>query len=182
MTIEEIFSNISTHAAKGLLIHRHMSWLYGFLNLRGYQKCQEYHYYEENCNYMELHNFFITHYNKMIHENAIEESDIIPNNWYKYTKMEVDANNKRSAIKDLMKKWVEWEEETKVFLERNYKELYGLGEIDAAIKIAELITEVGNELAAARETQINLESMGYDIVYIIDQQDKLYKHYCNKIK
>lgn len=107
MTIEEIFYNISTHMAKGLLIHNQMASLYGFLNLKGYQKCHEYHYYEETCNYRYLQDFFLSHCNKMIHENSIEQPDIIPNNWYKFTKKEVDVNNKRSAVKDLMKKWVE---------------------------------------------------------------------------
>ena len=182
MTIEEIFSNISTHMSKGLLIHNQMASLYGFLNLRGYQKCHEYHYYEENYNYRCLQNFFLKHCNKLIHENSVEQPNIIPPSWYKFSKIEVDINNKRSAIKDLMKKWVDWEKETKALLESSYKQLYELGEINCATKIAEYIEDVSNELAAAQEEQINLESMGYDIVYIIDQQPDLYKRYCKKIK
>lgn len=182
MTIEEIFSNISTHMAKGLLIHNQMASLYGFLNLRGYQKCHEYHYYEESCNYRCLQNFFLSHCNKMIHENVVEQPEIIPNNWYKFTKIEVDVNNKRSAVKDLMKKWVEWEKETKTLLELSYKQLYELGEIDCALKIAYFIKDVSKELADAQEIHINLESMGYDIVYIIDWQPDLYKQYCKRIK
>lgn len=182
MTIEEIFSNISTHMAKGLLIHNQMASLYGFLNLKGYQKCHEYHYYEETCNYRHLQNFFLSHCNKMIHENSIEQPDIIPNNWYKFTKKEVDVNNKRSAVKDLMKKWVEWEKETKTLLELSYKQLYELNEINCAIEIMYFIKDVGKELVDAQETYINLESMGYDIVYIIDRQPDLYTQYCKKIK
>ena len=182
MTIEEIFSNISTHMAKGLLIHNQMASLYGFLNLCGYQKCQEYHYYEESRNYRNLQNFFLTHYNKMIHENTVEQPEVTPSNWYKFTKMEVDVNNKRSAVKDLMKKWVDWEKETKTLLEANYKQLYELGEIDGALEVASLIKDVSQELADAQEKYINLESMGYDIVCIIDWQSNLYKQYCKKIK
>lgn len=182
MTIEEIFSNISTHMAKGLLIHNQIASLYGFLNLKGYQKCHEYHYYEETCNYRYLQNFFLSHCNKMIHENSIEQPDIIPNNWYKFTKKEVDVNNKRSAVKDLMKKWVEWEKETKTLLESSYKQLYELNEISCAIEIMYFIKDVDKELADAQETYINLESMGYDIVYIIDRQPDLYTQYCKKIK
>lgn len=182
MTIEEIFSNISTHMAKGLLIHNQMASLYGFLNLCGYQKCHEYHYYEESRNYRCLQNFFLTHCNKMIREGTVEQPDIIPSNWYKFTKIEVDVNNKRSAVKDLMKKWVEWEKETKTLLELSYKQLYELGEIDCAIKVANFIKDVSEELADAQEKYIDLESMGYDIVYIIDWQPTLYKQYCKKIK
>ena len=182
MTIEEIFSNISTHMAKGLLIHSQLASLYGFLNLRGYQRCHEYHYYEETHSYRRLQNFFLKYCNKLIHENNVEQPNIIPANWYKFTKMEVDTNTKRSAVKDSMKKWVDWEKETKVLLEVSYKQLYELGEINCAIKIAKCIEDVSHELADAQEKQIHLESMGYDIVYIIDWQPELYKQYCKKIK
>ena len=182
MTIEEIFSNISTHMAKGLLIHNQMASLYGFLNLKGYQKCHEYHYYEETHNYRHLQNLFLAYCNKMIHESLVEQPDIIPNNWYKFTKKEVDVNNKRSAIKDLMKKWVEWDKESKILLETSYKQLYELNEINCAIEIMYFIKDVSKELVNAQEIYIDLESMGYDIVYIIDIQPDLYKQYCNKIK
>lgn len=181
MTVEEIFSKISTHMAKGLKIHSQIASLYGFLNLCGYQKCHEYHFYEESRNYRYLQDFFLSYYGKLIHEEKIEEPEIIPSNWYKYFKMEVDANNKRSAIKDVVKKWVEWEQDTKNLLESSYKHLYDLGEISIALKIIYFIQEVSNELMKAKEEQINLDSMGYDIVYIVDQQPKLYKYYCKKI-
>ena len=118
----------------------------------------------------------------MIHENTVEQPEVIPSNWYKFTKMEVDVNNKRSAVKDLMKKWVEWEKETKVLLELSYKQLYELGEINCAFKIGYFIEDVSKELADAQEQQISLESIGYDIVYMTDWQTDLYKHYCKKIK
>ena len=182
MTLEEIFAKISTHMAKGLLIHSQMASLYGFLNLRGYQRCQEYHYYEETKNYRCLQNFFLMYCNKLIQEEVVEQPNIIPSNWYKYPKMEVDINNKRSAVKDLMKKWVEWEKETKVLLELSYKQLYELGEINCAFKIGYFIEDVSKELADAQEQQISLESIGYDIVYMTDWQTDLYKQYCKKIK
>ena len=96
--------------------------------------------------------------------------------------MEVDVNNKRSAVKDLMKKWVDWEKETKTLLEANYKQLYEMDEINGALEVASLIKDVSQELANAQEKYIDLESMGYDIVCIIDWQSNLYKQYCKKIK
>ena len=75
----------------------------------------EYHFHEESKNYRSLYNFFILHKCKLIKED-VEIPTIIPDKWFKYSKDEVDANNKRSAIKDLMKEWVNWEEKTKNFL------------------------------------------------------------------
>ena len=182
MTIEEIFSQLLTHMAKGIIIHNECALLFGFLNLQGYQKCHEYHYYEESYNYKEMQNFFLIHCGKMVKEQSIDKSEIIPSSWYKFNKEDVDANNKRSCVRDLMKKWVDWEKETKKLLESDYKLLYELGEIYAVEKIAESIKDVSEELANARGMYIDLESMGYDIVYMIEQQQKLYKLYHKKIK
>ena len=177
MTVDEIFSNIATHMIKGITMHNHMASLYGFLNLRGYQTCQEWHYYEESRNYRSLWQFYLTHFNKLIEERTDEPVAVIPSGWYRYTRMDVDPNTKRSTIKDTMKKWVNWEQETKSFLELCYTQLCELGEIDAAIHIQQYIKDVGEELAGAQSTYIDLESMGYDIVYIIDQQPTLCEQY-----
>lgn len=182
MTIEEIFSNLSTHMAKGLLIHNQMASLYSFLNLCGYRRCHEYHYYEESHNYRRLQNLFLKFNNKLIRENKVEEVEIIPSSWYKFLKTEVDSNNKRSAVKELMKKWIDWEKETKVLLETCYKSLYELNEINLALEISYFIKDVSNELAGAYEEQINLESVNYDIVYMEEKQVDLYKQYNKKIK
>lgn len=118
----------------------------------------------------------------MIKEEEFERKEIVPSNWYKYTKIDVDANNKRSTIRDIMKKWVDWEQDTKKLLESSYTQLYELGEINGAAYVLEMVQEVSEELAAANACQIDLESIGYDLVYIIDIQNNLYKKYSDKIK
>lgn len=182
MTVEEIFSIISTHMAKGLRVHNQLANAFGFLNLRGYRKCHEYHYFEETYNYRRLNDFYLDNYNKIILENEAEEVNIVPSKWYKYFKEDVDANTKRAAIKDLTKIWVDWEKETKTLLEKQYKELYELGEICGMLEVASLIQDVSEELKIAHEAQIDLDSIGYDISLIVDEQSALYKKYKNKIK
>ena len=39
MTVDEIFSKLSGHMIKGLMIHDQMSDYYDFLSLRGYKRC-----------------------------------------------------------------------------------------------------------------------------------------------
>lgn len=182
MNIEEIFSTLSAHMAKGLKIHNQLSNAFGFLNLHGYQKCHEYHFYEESNNYRDLNNFYIDNYNKLIVEEIEEKVDIIPSNWYKHIKDDVDTNTKRAAIRDLFKVWIDWEKETKTLLEKDYKELYELNEIYGALKIAELIKDVSEELKNAHKQFINLDSIGYDISLIVDEQETIYQKYLNKMK
>lgn len=182
MIIDDIFSQIASHMAKGVSIHNQLACAYGFLNLCGYRTCQEYHYFEESYNYRNLKNFYIDNYGKIIVEENFEVPNIIPSNWFKHVKGDVDANTKRAAIKDLMKIWVDWEKETKTLLENYYKQLYEQGEIYAAIKISHLLCDVSKELKHASEKQINLDSEGYDISMIIDEQEPLKKKYREKIK
>ena len=113
----------------------------------------------------------------MIQEEEIEKVEIIPSNWFKHSKNEVDANTKRSAVKDFMKIWVDWETETKSVFQKFYKELYDMGEICAALTIKKFLEDVDKELNRAQMKYINLETIGYDINSIVKEQKDLYKKY-----
>lgn len=181
MTVEEIFSHISSHMIKGLMIHDQIAAMFNFLNLRGYSKCHEYHYFEESFNYRRLQNYYLKHFNKLIIEEKVDNPAIIPQNWFKYERMDVDSSTKRNAIRDIFKQWVNWETETKALYASSYKELYDLGQVAAALEISYYLEDVSNELMRAREKYMDLESYGYDLVEIIDEQDKLYDLYIEKI-
>ena len=181
MTIEEIFSKLAAHMIKGLMIHDQVGNAYGFLKLCGYQKCHEYHYYHESNNYKSLQNYYLSNYHKLIPEESIENPNIIPANWYKYSSTDVDPNTKRNAVKEMMKKWVDWEQSTKKDLELYYKELYDMGEVCAALMIADLLKDVDGELKCAQDKYINLETIGYDINTIVKEQEILCKKYWKKL-
>ncbi len=182
MMVDDIFNTIASHMTKGLELHMQLIFAYNFLNLSGYEECQKYHFLEETKNYLDLKKFYSDNYNKLIQEEKLEKIEIIPANWFNHIKQDVDTGTKRSAIKDFMNAWITWEEEVKTFLQICYKQLYEQNEINAALKIADLIKEVSQELEHARKTQINLESSGYDIIYILEIQDSLQKKYNKKIR
>jgi len=95
---------------------------------------------------------------------------IIPEAWYKYTTMAVDVNTKRSAVKDMMGKWVKWEQDTKKLYQEMRQELCTLGEVAAALEIDCFIKDVDDELVHAEKKFIKLETIGYDIGTIISWQ------------
>ena len=181
MTIDEIFSKIATHMAKGVMIHNQLVNGFSFLGLKGYQKCQEYHYYEESKNYRCFLNYCLNHYHKIVQESPIDELEIIPTNWYKYMKMDVDTSTKKSGIRELIKKWINWEKETISLLGSSYKGLYDLGELAAAFRVQSMLAEVSDELAGAQEQYINLETINYDLSQVIAEQQLLYDIYKIKI-
>ena len=175
MTTEEIFSKINAHLAKGLMIHDQISNAFGFLNLCGYQKCHEQHYYEESINYREFNKFYLTYYHKLIPNLPPENVEIIPTSWYKYMRENVDTNTRRQSVRDLFKKWIEWETDTKNLLQTSYAQLRENNDFFAADKIMEMLKEVSDELATAYNSYINLSSTDYDIVFITEEQEKFIK-------
>lgn len=182
MTVDEIFTKFAAHMVEGMMIHDTLSKGYDFLGLYGFSKCHEYHYIEETKGYECLLHYYSTRYHKLLDIKNIPEPDIIPTNWYKYTTMAVDVATKRTAVKTMMEKWVEWERNTKTLYQEMYKELFELGEITAANKINCFICDVDEELKHAEKKLIKLETLGYDIGSIVGWQQSIYKKYKKKLK
>ena len=182
MTLEEIFSLIAEHMVEGLMVHSQMSDYYNFLGLKGYAECHKYHYFEENANYRKICEYYMTRYNKLIPDRPFKNPNIIPNNWYQYSRQDVDAGVRKAAIKAGIEKWVNWEKDTKKLYETYYKELISINEIAAALELEKYISDVDNELAAAEEKYIYLNSIDYDIFEVTSKQEKKYKQYKKKLK
>lgn len=109
-------------------------------------------------------------------------NNIIPANWYNYTRYDVDAGTKRTAVKDGFKKWLEYEKETRQYLSQMAQRLEQMNEREAARKLDHLIEHVEKEIQTAENKMMNLESTGYDMNYILQQQEELKQHYADKIR
>ena len=180
MTPEEIFSELSGHMIKGLMIHDQMADYYDFLSLRGYKRCHEYHYKKEMRGYRGLHRYFINHYNRLIEEKRVEDPEAIPASWLRYTRQEVDAQTKRSAIRTGIEKWVAWEKETKALYQKAYRDLIEAKEEAAALFIQKYIEDVDCELKWAERKALELETIDYNLSYIIGEQKRLHDKYKRK--
>lgn len=177
MTVEEIFAKLAQHMEEGIDFHKSLSQAYDFLGLCGFAKCHSYHWISETKEYECLLRYYSTYYHKLLNIIPITNSDIIPAAWYKYNTAEVDSNTKRQATQSMMRKWVEWERETKKLYQEMYKELYDIGEIAAAEKIKYYICAVDEELKHAEKKFIKLETIDYNINTIISWQQSMYKKY-----
>ena len=123
----------------------------------------------------------MTHHFKLLQIEEINEPKLIPENWYKYTTQVVDGGTKRNAVKDLMEKWVKWEEETKKLYQESRQQLMEIGEVAAALYIDKYICDVTKELCHAQKKLNKLETMGYDLGFIVKWQEDLYKKYTKKL-
>ena len=179
--MEAIFSKLAAHLAKGLCYHNQFTSIYGFLNFEGYQKWQEYRFLEESKNYRALQNFYLQYYNKILIEDDYEKPHLIPSSWTKYKKVEVDIGTKRSTLREMMKTWIDWEEETVQLLSKDYKELNDAEDFYGSFYIKEMLKETEKELEEARTEYISLETIGYDINVIVPEQKSLYDKYTRRM-
>lgn len=76
----------------------------------------------------------------------------------------------RTAVKDMMTKWIQWEKDTKQLYSEMRQELCTLGEVAAALKIDCFLKDVDDELVHAEKKYIKLETINYDINTIIGWQ------------
>lgn len=182
MEVSEIYTKLSTHMIKGIMIHDQMANYYDFLGLEGYKRCHEYHMFKEMCNYRSLNRYFINHHNMLIPEEQFENPDVIPESWYKYERQDVDASTKKNAVMSGLDKWVDWERDTKELYEDMYKELCEIGEVASAMKVKEFIEDVDYELKKAERYQLNKKATGYDMVSIIEEQTRKHNKYKKKME
>lgn len=170
MTIAEVYSNISAHQIKGLMIHSQMADYYRFLGLPEYAKCHEHHYKKESCNWRKLSRYYIEHHNKLIEEMPIDNPKTIPQTWYQYTRQAVDVNTKKKAIRTGLNMWHDWESDTKIMYERYISDLIDNGHIADAMFVKRFLHDVDKELTKVEAYLLNKESAEYDMPLIISEQ------------
>ena len=177
MTVIEIFSELSDHMLEGLMTHEQLANYYDFLGLSGYKKCHEYHFYDEMLDYRKVQNYFINHYIKLIPESIRDFSNIIPAAWYEVARKDVDAATRSAAVKTGMELWVKWEQDTKKFYEKKFKDLMDLGEVAAAIFVKDLLLHTTKELEKAEKYWIRKKAISYNMDVIIEEQKEKHEKY-----
>ena len=182
MTVSEIFAELSAHMVKGLMFHEQMSDYYDFLNLKGYKRCHEYHFFCENIAFRKLTRYYINHYNKLIDMVDFDDPGVIPMSWWQYSRQEVTPETKRNAVKDAITSWVRWEKETKALYQRSYKNLVEIGEVAAAMKIKHFLEDVDEELKCAERKHLELMGVNYDLIFITEMQPCEHDLYKEKLK
>lgn len=182
MTVEDIFSGIVLHQIGGMMFHDQMAQFFDFLNLHGFKRMHEYHYKCESKKMRDVERFYINHAQKLLPENRVEDPKALPQSWRSYSRMNIDTNNKRRAVKDGFSKWVDWEHKTLDLYSKYYSELMNMGEIQYALKVQELVKDVFHELKKAERLYIMLENCDYDMVYLAEIQPEYHKKYKKMMK
>lgn len=180
MTVDEIYSKLAQHMTEGIMLHEQLANYYDFLGLRGYKRCHEYHFLKEICSYRSLCRYYINHHNTLIPYLPVKSPKIIPENWQKFTRQDVDAATKKNAVKNGFTVWESWERETKKLYEQMYKELTELDEIAFAEEIRKFVLDSDKELKNAEREALRLKAMDFDMPTIICEQKEIHDRYKKK--
>lgn len=180
--VDEIFSQVSDRMIVGLMTHSQLADYFGFLGFEGYQLCHLYHFFEENCNYKKIAKYYLKHYSKILIERPFQNPNIIPKDWWQYTREQVGNDVRKNAVQAGFDKWVNWEKDTKKFYEMQYQNLVKENEISGAEELAKYITDVDYELAEAEQERIELMGMSYSVLDIMMQQKEIKRRYKKKMK
>ena len=203
MQTNEIFGQVSNRMIEGLMTHSQLADYFGFIGLEGFQHCHLYHFFEENCNYKKIAQYYLKHYSKILIEKPFKNPNIIPQDWWQYTiliekpfknpniipqdwwqytREQVNNEVRKNAIQIGFEKWVNWEKETKKFYESHYQNLVRENEIASAEELSKYIIDVDYELAEAEQIQIKLKGMDYSVLDIMLEQEDIKKRYEKKMK
>lgn len=181
MTVEEIFTKMASHMLDGVMIHEQLVHYHNFLHLSGYARFHAERCLEESVGYMRLYSYYLSHYNKLIPNVRVAQTNVIPKTWYSHTKKDVDSSTLRSSVKAGLEMWIEWEKDTQKLYQELYTELIELGEIASANYVSECINDVTEELKEAECYYLNKKIRDYDIADIMDEQTKFSKEKCKEI-
>lgn len=154
--LENIFSELSSHMIRGLMIHEQLAQYYWFLGMEDCAKEHECHYIDESKCLSKLNREYILHTDKLIRQQVVENPNIIPLSWYDADRFDVDANTKHNGRKNALIKWREWESETLSMYQGIYSNLISINEIAMAKLIEELICNVNCELKEIKAKFLDL--------------------------
>lgn len=201
--LQQLYSELINRMKQGVEMHEQLADYYNFLNLPGYQKCHEYQMLCELLTYRKAKDMYMREYNQLVppvnmvnngmsnmtnmannnnNSNYNNYANVIPQQWYQHTRYDVDASTKRNAVRDGFKRWIEYEKETKQFLTDMTKRLEQADEREASRKMDYLVEHVDKEIQHAEEKMMALENSGYDMNYILQEQEPLKAKYARKIR
>jgi hypothetical protein len=180
MTCEEVYEEIDKLQKTAMSFHKNMADYFDFLGLMGFKRVHEYHYLKECIQNRRIERYYINHHNELLGEDEVKEEDIIPNDWYKYTRFDVTSSIKQKAIKSALDDYRNLVKNMKEKYSEYVNDLYEMNEVADANLISKLVEYKDRELKCVDRMMIKLNGTDYDMIYIAMIQPKLHKKYKKK--
>lgn len=175
--LSEVYSAINARQITALMFHDEMADLFDFLGLKGFKRMHEYQFLSESIEHRKLKRYYLNHHNKLLEDTELVPVAVLPDDWVKYTRMDVTASIRKQAVQKAMEDYHTWESGTKALYEKCATMLMNWGHIADFSQICCLIEDVDHELKCLERLHIELKSVDYSMEYIMDMQDCYHKKY-----
>lgn len=177
MSCYEIFADINSRQITALMFHTEMADMFDFLGLMGFKRMHEYQYFSESAEHRGIKRYYINHHNKLLRGKHLPRVEVIPDSWYKYSRFDVTPQIRKQYVEEGLKKYQAWEKETKEMYENYAAELMRRGNVADFNKVKSLVCDVDMEVKCVDRLIIELESVGYNDVYIASIQEEMHEKY-----
>lgn len=165
-------------------MHADMADYMDFMGFMGFKRMHEYYSLKENCELRGMHRYYINHV-EMLPPKYDGESYgkfEIPNVWYRYERMDVKADAKQGALKEMCSKWVEKAKWAKQVAQEACAGLLASGEVASSHKLEEVALCLDHELKRASRMAVKLEGCAFDLGAVALMQDDMHAKYKAKEK
>lgn len=180
---DEVFETIISHLTKGVMFHDRMMDLFGFLGMYGFKKMHEYQLYSEYMERRKAKCYVLEHMGMLIKDMPDESGlNFIPEQWYQETRHDLRTDEKGQYLQIAFEAYKQWEDETKELLSYCSNELMYMGQMAEFKEVMEMVEDVEKELHHLKDLTLKLQSVQFDMRYILEMQDKLYKEYEDKLE
>ena len=177
-----LYSEIERHMVKGIMFHNDMSDYFNFIGLHGFKRIHEYQFYDEEIGRRKLCRKVLDMHNILIPHNKVEIEKHIPDDWYNYTRMDIDDSVIPKFVKNAWMMYKHWEEETKDLYTGIAYAFYEKGMLLDCEFVKEYLFDVQKELKMIYRMCERLNIIAYDVVGISEMQDKTHDEYKSKLK
>ena len=181
-TCAEVFSALDIRQITALMFHDQMADYFKFLSLDGFAKLHKFQYLEESIDRRKLKEYYIKHHNKLLEEWEVSDPRVIPQDWLRYTRMDVSSQVRTQSTQSALKKYMDWEEETREILAKSAIVLRELECVSDEQFILCMLKDVDKELECLYKIINKLRAVSYDPVFVMEYQDELKRKYEEEIK
>lgn len=182
MDCGKLYSVLNKRMTTALMLHSEMSDYFNFIGLHGFKRMHEYQYFKESIGKRRLNRKYLDMHNMLISEKGHEKIEVIPSDWYKHTRMDIDDSVVPKYTRMALKTYMGWEKETMELLENICHVMLDRGKISDYSVMKCYLDDVSCELKKVYRLAEELNSVGYDVLYIEEKQKEIHDCYKEKMK
>lgn len=170
---KEVYGVINARQVTALMFHSEMADIFGFLGLEGFKCMHEYQFLAESAGHRATKSHYLCHHDKILSDDEVKAIDVVPDEWMRYTRMDVTPSVRRQYVEKSMNQYLKWESDTKDIYCHCAAYLLEWHKIDDFNRVKHMVKEVSKELAKLKDLCLRLRASDYSLDYIASIQKEL---------